>query len=411
MVKLTKSFINNLSNKTCNKTYWDDILKGFGLRIQGKSRSWIIVYRDKYNKQHWFTLGSLNKITPDEARKLASKTFLEISNGNDPATNKQKQKNAITVNELCDSYLEEECSDKKDSTLYMIKSRINCHIKPLIGNLPVSALDYSILNRLKADIAMGKHRKTEKSGKLRGLRKIKGGKSVANKTLTMLHTILEYAIKKKIIKDNPVKTISRYKEQSQEIFLDLQEMEQLGKALQKAEEQNINQIALNAIKFLSLTGLRKNEALTLRWEYIDFDRQIINFPDTKSGPQIRPIGKSAIKYLLSLKSDNKSPWVFPSANGKTPIVCVPTVLIKICSLKDNNGNLFINKKLSLHKLRHSFATIANNLGYSIITIGGLLGHKSKSKIITERYIHTVDSALIGAADETSLHISQALKLE
>src|SRR3546814_19076779 len=58
-----------------------------------------------------------------------------------------------------------------------------------------------------------------------------------------------------------------------------------------------------------------------------------------------------------------------------------------------------------HVLRHSFASMANDLGFTEITIAALLGHASGS--ITSRYVHTLDSALIMAADTVSGYI-QAL---
>jgi integrase len=49
-----------------------------------------------------------------------------------------------------------------------------------------------------------------------------------------------------------------------------------------------------------------------------------------------------------------------------------------------------------HVLRHSFASLASDLGYSEITIGTLIGHKGQS--ITSRYVHSADSVLLAAGD-------------
>jgi integrase len=49
-----------------------------------------------------------------------------------------------------------------------------------------------------------------------------------------------------------------------------------------------------------------------------------------------------------------------------------------------------------HTLRHSFASLANDLGYSEPTIAALIGHRGHS--ITSRYIHTADPLLLAAAD-------------
>ena len=56
-----------------------------------------------------------------------------------------------------------------------------------------------------------------------------------------------------------------------------------------------------------------------------------------------------------------------------------------------------------HVLRHSFASIANDLGFTEVTIAGaLVGHAKGS--VTSKYIHTLDTALIMAADTISGYV-------
>jgi integrase len=47
-------------------------------------------------------------------------------------------------------------------------------------------------------------------------------------------------------------------------------------------------------------------------------------------------------------------------------------------------------------MRHSFASVAADLGYSEPTIAALVGHKGRST--TSRYIHSADAVLLAAAD-------------
>src|ERR1700680_681754 len=49
-----------------------------------------------------------------------------------------------------------------------------------------------------------------------------------------------------------------------------------------------------------------------------------------------------------------------------------------------------------HTLRHSFASLAGDLGYSEPTIATLVGHKGRST--TSRYMHSADAVLLAAAD-------------
>ena len=64
------------------------------------------------------------------------------------------------------------------------------------------------------------------------------------------------------------------------------------------------------------------------------------------------------------------------------------------------------KDVTLHTLRHSFATTANTLGCSEPTIAAMLGHSRGT--MTSRYIHRVDATLLAAADRVAGAIAHAL---
>jgi integrase len=64
------------------------------------------------------------------------------------------------------------------------------------------------------------------------------------------------------------------------------------------------------------------------------------------------------------------------------------------------------KEVTLHGLRHWFASAATELGYSDLIIGALLGHAKKG--ITGRYATAPDPALVVAADRISLALMIAL---
>ena len=64
----------------------------------------------------------------------------------------------------------------------------------------------------------------------------------------------------------------------------------------------------------------------------------------------------------------------------------------------NNTNIIaaLPADVTPHVLRHSFASLAGDLGYSEPTIAALVGHKGQS--ITSRYVHAADAVLLAAAD-------------
>jgi integrase len=66
----------------------------------------------------------------------------------------------------------------------------------------------------------------------------------------------------------------------------------------------------------------------------------------------------------------------------------------------------LDEGVSLHTLRHSFATTANTLGCSEPTIAAMLGHSRGS--MTAHYIHHVDATLLAAADRVAGAIARAM---
>ncbi|MGD9638750.1 MAG: tyrosine-type recombinase/integrase [Alphaproteobacteria bacterium] len=103
----------------------------------------------------------------------------------------------------------------------------------------------------------------------------------------------------------------------------------------------------------------------------------------------------------------KSEWVFPSSDNVKHLVGLPRTFKSICSMQDvETSEPFLTKEITLHTLRHSFASVAADMGFTELTIAGLLGHSLGG--VTNRYSHNVDSSLINAADKISLRIENAL---
>ena len=94
-----------------------------------------------------------------------------------------------------------------------------------------------------------------------------------------------------------------------------------------------------------------------------------------------------------------SPWIFPADHGDGHFVGLPRVLKRLCARAGIED-------VSLHTLRHSFAAVAAELGFSELTIAGLIGHKMPG--VTARYAHVPDSALLVAADRVAARVAAAL---
>lgn len=404
MPKITKRYVGTLKPDPGGKDVfaWDSgdgALKGFGVRVKPSAvASYFVQYRNKEGRTRRLALGRVGTLTPDEARTLASDALKAVAKGSDPSAERHAVRGAITVSELCDLYTADAKGRIKASTLAMDKSRIETHVKPLIGRLTVRSLTTADIERMQAAIVAGKTAKPRQEKGRSGL--ATGGPGVAARTVGMLGTILEFAKKTlKLIKENPARGVRRPTGGRQRRYLTVEEIAALGKAMRKGEANGENETAMAVVRLLLLTGLRRMEALSLKGAWVDGRARCIRFPDTKSGPQLRPIGADAVKLLDNWTASEDCPWTFPADRGDSHFVGLPKALDRLCARAELEG-------VTVHVLRHTFAAVAAEIGFSELTIAGLLGHSVPG--VTARYAHVPDSALAAAADRVSARITAAL---
>src|SRR3546814_9586871 len=128
---------------------------------------------------------------------------------------------------------------------------------------------------------------------------------------------------------------------------------------------------------------------------------------SKTGKSSRPLGQVVLGLLQSLHKYNKTDAVLPGDRGPhddgTPKII--NLVRETAKLTDRDEEGHFN--VTLHTLRHSFATMANELGFTEATIASMLGHRLGT--ITSRYIHHLDSSLVAAATRVSQHIADLLQ--
>ena len=401
MPKLTKRLVDTIRPDPAGRRdvfAWDNELRGFGVRMKPSgAATYLVQYRNREGRTRRLAIGKLGTLTPEQARGLARDKLVEATKGADPSAERHAVKTAMTVAEICDLYLTEGARRIKPSTLAMDRSRIERHVKPLIGRRSVRSLTPEDIERVQLDIAAGKTARKRANGRGGATT---GGKGVAARTVGMLGTIFEVARRRRLIRENPARGVARLPEGKQRRFLSLDKIAALGAAMREAaEDVRENRTGLAAIRFLLLTGLRRMEALALPWEWVDAQTRCIRFGDTKSGAQLRPIGAPAAAMLGSLPRADGARFVFPADRGNGHFVGLPRVLARLCGRAGLSG-------ITVHVLRHSFAAAAAEMGFSELTIAGLLGHSVPG--VTARYAHVPDRALITAADQVSARIAATL---
>src|SRR5215472_7967894 len=157
---------------------WDTAVTGFAARRQKSDAvSYLVKYRATGGRQRWHTIGRHGSPwTPESARAEARRILGEVVSGADPAAEKRAARKMTTVAELCDAYLADteaghlltrSKAPKKASTLAVDRGRIERHIKPLLGPLPVAAITRDDVERFLHDVADGKTAGKTKTAKTR----------------------------------------------------------------------------------------------------------------------------------------------------------------------------------------------------------------------------------------------------
>ena len=157
--------------------------------------------------------------------------------------------------------------------------------------------------------------------------------------------------------------------------------------------------AIATIRLLMLTGCRRNEILTLRWEHVDLDKAEMRIVDGKTGARTVHLSPSAVRVLRVLEALPPKPgslWVIPGAKPGTHMTDIDGSWEAIrvrAGLHD----------VRIHDIRHSFASRALALGESLPIIGRLLGHRRVET--TARYAHLARDSIRESAERIAVSIA------
>ena len=152
---------------------WDSEIRGFGLRaLPSGLKTFIVQYRNIEGIKRRINLGRYGVITTEQARDLAKIKLGEVAGGQDPAEAIHQARSGMTVAEICDWYLVEARAGNilgrknrpiKASSLAMDESRINTHIKPILGHRMAKRLTIADVEQMQADVRDGKTAKASPS--------------------------------------------------------------------------------------------------------------------------------------------------------------------------------------------------------------------------------------------------------
>jgi integrase len=406
--RITKRTVNSLKAGEKEFTVWDDAVIGFGLRVRPSgAMSYVIVYRAGPGRGaplRRYTIATVGKITPEDARARAKVVLGAVAHGHDPARQKSNERTAPTVAELADRFMTEHVEPKrKRGTAQFYRDILNRIVKPSLGTTKADKLSRQQVGKLHSSLADTPFQ--------------------ANRALAVLGSMYAFAERSNIVPEgvNPARRIEKFKETRRERFLTVEELERLGSAIREAETTGIpwvietklnakhlpdpgkrftriNKFAAGALRLLLLTGCRLREILNLQWEHVDLERGLLFLPDSKSGRKTVILNVSAVAVLNQL--EKISPYVVPGDDLGKPR---PDLHRPWRAITRRAGL----KGVRLHDLRHTYASVGAGSGLGLPIIGRLLGHTQAAT--TARYAHLDNDPLRRASEDIGGRIAAALE--
>lgn len=355
------------------KRYLDARAKGFGLRVTAKgSKAFFVRYWTNTGQRRLFTIGSFPTWTTKAARAEAQRLIREVDLGGDPLGEYQETRAAPTVNELLDRYAADYLADGttrlRQGTQRQYINVIENHIQPSLGKMKVADVAYQHVDAM--------HQKISKTAPIN-----------ANRTLAVLSKVFGVAIRWQIIDRNPCIGVEKNPEVKRKRYLDREELERLNQALATETDQQ----GANILRLMLLTGCRKGEAMSARWEQLDLYNGlwIKAGSETKQKTEHRaPLSEPAITLLRQI--DEVGKYVFPANSATGHRVALNKTWARIQADADLQD-------VNMHDLRHTYASVLVSAGLSLPVIGALLGHSQPQT--TARYAHLQDDPLRKATEQ------------
>ena len=360
-VKLSKRTIDALSVERGDKVFWDRDQPGFGIRVHATGRKiYVAQARTPGGLPKRGVIGRYVEMTTEEARRKAAGIIDRIRRGEDAIPPPPVAE--PTVADLAECYMTAHVAvNCRPGTVESFGRLLRLYILPELGGLKLTEVDRSHVSALH--------------------HKLRGKPSQANQAVSVFSKMFKLAMAWGMTpaRPNPCRSVKRYRARSRERFLTEEEYARLGRVLFEAESEGPRMAAaVAAIRLLLLTGCRRNEILTLRWDDLDRTAGELRLRDSKTGPRRVPLTPAVDRVLARIPRIEGNPWVIagPEPGGRLARIDVLWYRLRARAGLDD---------VRLHDCRHSFASQALALGEGLPLIARLLGHKTV--MTTVKYAH------------------------
>ena len=259
----------------------------------------------------------------------------------------------------------------KDSTRKSYETTLSA-LKEFNGEVKVKDINAKLLENFDKFLI--------KRGKESGKGEVKGSRY---NRIKHIKTIIRYIEDLQIPIENPYRSHDLVAPESEinNIFLDFDELKRMYKLISKVEEKSTERRVLLMYLFSSATGLRISDILTVEWGNLDVERDpmVLNIITRKQDkPLSVPIFPLAEEVLLFAPEDDlnnveRDKLIFHTYSRAT----INTTLRKLAK------RVGIEKRISFHSARRTFATLAKMQGVSDFALKNYMGHSNYR--MTERY--------------------------
>jgi integrase len=376
MAKLTKRFIESIKTPESGyKLYWDDELKGFGVKVtQGGIITFVCFYRNKRGQQRRIAFGRYGVMTALEARPQARSLLGRVASGEDPAGERKHARGEATFGVLAQEYIERRANEKKsgrEDTRIIARDLL----KPW-GNLLAKEIRRRDVIELVDEI------------------KDRGAPIMANRTLAVIRRVFNFGINRDIVESNPTVLVKAPgKETRRERALNAEEIKQLWERL--GNMQGAGSLVRAAIQLILITGQRSGEILSMEWNEIDFDSATWEIPSTKTKnvqPHRVPLSSMALKIISGLPK--QASYVFPSRIGTSIDETRPMKSGALAHAIRKNRELLGLEQFCPHDLRRTCASGLASVGVERFIISRILNHTERNvTAIYDRYSYDKEKRL------------------
>lgn len=392
MAKLTKRAVEALVPAEKPVFLWDDQLPGFGVKIlPSGQRRYVVKYRagagGRTAQQRWVMVGAHGVMTTEQARELAQQILAAVARGEDPQANKFAVRTAPVMADLWARYETDHLPQKKPASQRDDRAKWRDIIAPSLGRKKVNEVTRDDIDRLHRQLSETPYQ--------------------ANRAVALLSKLFNLAERWNMRPDgtNPCRHVKKYAEQHRERYLTADEMKRLGEALRQGlAAQTETPYMVGAIQLLLLTGARVSEVLTAEWAWVNWDRRVIQLPDSKTGRKPLFLSEPAVEVLRglhALATSADSPYIIRGRSPEQPLINLAKPWKRICERAGLTD-------VRLHDLRHTAASIGVAQGMNLPVIGRLLGHTQAST--TNRYAHVDIDPALAAANRIGNVIASAMQV-